>query len=124
MRSTHEHIAEDAVSYRLLKLLHDNPHLSQRDLSREMGISLGKVNSCLRALMDKGVIKAANFKNARNKSAYLYILTPRGIEEKARITLRFLKRKMSEYDRIKAEIEELKRETDELGGPGGEGRSQ
>ncbi len=74
----------------------------------------GKLNYCLKALVDKGYIKAVNFKNSRQKSAYLYMLTPRGIEEKALVTGRFLKRKMAEYDRLKKEIEELHREANEI----------
>ena len=77
----------DEVRYKLLKLLEPNPKLSQRQVARELGISLGKVNYCLRALVDKGWIKAGNFKNSENKTEYLYLLTPRGIEAKARVTL-------------------------------------
>ena len=98
----------EEVRYRLLKLLEPNPHLSQREVAKELGISLGKVNYCLRALSDKGWIKAANFKNSRNKSAYMYLLTPRGIEEKTRVTARFLQFKMREYELLKSEIEEIR----------------
>jgi EPS-associated MarR family transcriptional regulator len=110
MRSNSEQIPDDSHNYILFKLLNEQPDLSQRDLAAKTGLSLGKVNYCLRALMDKGYIKAVNFKNSRKKAAYLYKITPRGIEEKARVTVRFLKYKMSEYDRVKAEIEELRRE--------------
>jgi len=101
---------DDGISYRLLKTLHENPSLSQRELAREMGISLGKANYCLRALTSKGLLKAENFRNSQNKSAYLYKLTPKGIEEKARVTYRFLKRKLREHEELKQEIEELARE--------------
>jgi EPS-associated MarR family transcriptional regulator len=101
---------DDSTNYHLLKTLESNPELTQRDIAREMGISLGKANYCLRALMDKGFVKARNFKNSRKRSAYAYILTPKGAEEKARVTYRFLKRKLREYEELKQEIEELKQE--------------
>jgi EPS-associated MarR family transcriptional regulator len=94
--------------YRLLKILHEQPHLSQRELARIMGISLGKTNFCLQALIKVGLIKAKNFRNSQNKSAYLYMLTPGGIEEKARVTRCFLQCKMAEYESIQREIEELR----------------
>ena len=96
--------------YRLLKLLHEQPEITQRELAGEMGVSLGKANYCLRALLDKGYIKARNFRNSRNRSAYAYILTPSGLTEKTRVTCRFLKQKMREYEELKAEIERLKLE--------------
>jgi EPS-associated MarR family transcriptional regulator len=105
---------DDATNYHLLKTLETNPELTQRDLAREMGFSLGKTNYCLRALMDKGLVKAANFKSSRNKTAYIYKLTPQGIEEKARVTYRFLKRKQKEYEELKQEIEELREEADKI----------
>lgn len=105
---------DDATNYHLLKTLEANPELTQRDLAREMGFSLGKTNYCLRALMDKGLVKAANFRSSRNKTAYFYKLTPQGIEEKAKVTYRFLKRKQREYEELKREIEELRAVCDEL----------
>lgn len=98
----------EEVRYKLLKLLEPNPCLSQREVARELGISLGKVNYCLKALASKGLIKATNFRNSRNKSAYMYLLTPRGLEEKARVTTRFLHRKVREYEALRTEIEELR----------------
>ena len=98
--------------YRLLRLLEAQPHLSQRELARELGISLGKINYCLGALIEKGWVKARNFRNKRDKLSYAYLLTPSGIEEKAALTVNFLRRKMAEYDALKQEIEELKREVD------------
>jgi EPS-associated MarR family transcriptional regulator len=95
--------------------LEENPGLSQRDLAKLLGISLGKVNFCLNALVDKGSLKIKNFRNNENKLAYAYLLTPRGVEEKARITVGFLKRKMQEYERLRKEIEELKREAEQKG---------
>lgn len=98
----------EEVRYKLLKLLEPNPQLSQRQVARALGISLGKVNYCLKALVDRGWIKMANFGNSRNKSAYAYFLTPRGFEEKARVTARFLQIKMREYEALKDEIEQIR----------------
>ena len=102
----------DEAHYRLLKLLEVKPDLSQRELSRELGVSLGKINYCLAALIEKGWVKARNFRNNRDKLSYSYLLTPSGIEEKAALTVNFLRRKMVEYDALKQEIEELKREVE------------
>jgi EPS-associated MarR family transcriptional regulator len=102
---------QDEITYRILKSIEENPNQSQRELSQSLGVSLGKLNYCLRALMDKGLVRARNFKENPNKSGYLYLLTPQGVEEKAAVTLRFLKRKMQEYEAIKAEIERLQQET-------------
>ena len=106
---------DEATHYRLLKLLQDNPELTQRELAQQMGVSLGKTNYCLKALVEKGLIKAANFKNNPNKKQYAYLLTPKGIEEKARITLHFLKRKQQEYEVLRDEIERLHSEVSQLG---------
>ena len=95
---------------RLLRLLEAKPESSQRDLSRELGTSLGKVNYCLNALVDKGLIKVRNFRNNENKLSYAYLLTPRGIKSKATITAQFLQRKMAEYESLKTEIAQLQRE--------------
>ena len=100
----------EEISYKLFKLIEEDPHLSQRELAQEMGISLGKTNYCLKAFMGKGWLKARNFKNSNNKIAYAYVLTPRGLSEKAKITSRFLTRKLDEYERIKGEIEQLQQE--------------
>jgi len=101
---------DETTHYGLLKTLEENPGLSQRDLAKRLGISLGKVNFCLNALAEKGSLKINNFRNSENKLAYAYLLTPRGIEEKARITVRFLKYKLQEYERLRKEIEELRGE--------------
>ena len=98
------------VHYKLMRLLDANPSMSQREVAREMGISLGKVNYCLQALMRKGWIKATNFKNSQNKAAYMYLLTPRGLESKASLTLKYLKIKVLEYEALRVEIEEMRRE--------------
>jgi EPS-associated MarR family transcriptional regulator len=93
--------------YRILKLIQEQPELSQRDLARLMEISLGKANYCLQGLVKVGLVKVKNFRNSQNKTAYLYNLTPAGIEEKAHVTRAFLKRKLTEYETIQQEIAEL-----------------
>jgi EPS-associated MarR family transcriptional regulator len=103
---------QEDVRFRVLRLLHDNPELSQRDLAEAVGISNGSAHYLLSALLDKGLIKLGNFTAAQDKRRYAYILTPKGIAEKAAITKRFLERKIQEYDALKAEIEALR---DELG---------
>ncbi len=108
----------DEHRYRILKLLDSNPQASQRDIARELGFSLGKVNYCLKALMDRGLVKANNFRQSEQKRAYLYLLTPRGIEEKTRVTVRFLRRKLEEYEALKRELAELQQDADRLK-PGG-----
>lgn len=102
---------QDEIAYKLLKLIETEPHMSQRDIAQEMGVSLGKTNYCLKALIDKGFVKLQNFYNNKKKTAYIYILTPQGIEEKTEVTYRFLQRKIKEYEDIKIEIESLKNET-------------
>lgn len=106
---------DDTTSYGLLKTLEDNPGLSQRDLAKCLGISLGKVNFCLNALIEKGCLKVNNFRNSDNKLAYAYLLTPRGAEQKARMTVEFLQIKIVEYERLRVEIEALKREAEQKG---------
>lgn len=98
------------ISYRVMKIIEERPEISQRELAEELGISLGKTNYCLKALIEKGLIKARNFKNNNNKLAYTYLLTPHGIQEKFRITAEFLKHKLAEYDSLKREIETLQQE--------------
>jgi len=95
---------------KVLRSIEENPEITQRELAQKLGVSLGKVNYCLRALIDRGWIKVKNFKNSNNKAAYTYLLTPSGIEEKAKITVRFLKRRMRDYEQIKREIAELEAE--------------
>ena len=104
----------DEAHYRLLRLIEAKPSLTQRELAQEMGVSLGKVNYCVNALIEKGWIKARNFRNSNNKLAYAYLLTPRGIEQKAVITVHFLRRKMAEYESLKKEIARLRREVEQL----------
>ena len=97
----------DETHYQLLKLIEGNPQLSQRELANAMGVSLGKINYCLRAVMQRGLVKVKNFKANPNKRMYAYYLTPKGVEEKSRVTVQFLKRKMREYENLKREIELL-----------------
>jgi EPS-associated MarR family transcriptional regulator len=96
--------------FRVLRLLEGNPQMNQRDLAAAAGVSLGKTNYCINALLEKGLIKVQNFKSSKRKLAYAYLLTPAGIAEKASLTQRFLTRKMEEYEALKAEIEQLKQE--------------
>lgn len=96
--------------FRVLRILEQNPDLSQREVAEALGVSLGAANYVLRALIEKGQIKIQNFRAADNKLRYAYILTPTGIEAKARLTLGFLRRKYSEYEALKVEIEELEAE--------------
>jgi len=102
----------DEYYLRLLRLMEVNPNVSQRELSRELGISLGKTNYCVKHLLDKGFIKMQNFRNSRNKLAYAYLLTPTGISAKVDLTVRFLKQKIREYESLKTEIELLRQEVD------------
>jgi len=106
----------DEAHLKLLRLLETRPHLTQREVARELGMSLGKVNYCVQALIEKGWIKARNFRNSKNKLSYVYLLTPRGIEQKTAITLHFLRRKMEEYETLKKEIKDLRREVDQNSG--------
>lgn len=100
----------DEYRYKLLQLLESNPQASQRELANALGISLGKANYCLNALMERGLVKARNFTNSRNKRAYMYYLTPQGLQEKARVTVRFFKQRMQEYEVLQREIETLRSE--------------
>lgn len=101
---------QDDTNFRLMQLLQDNPHLSQRDMARALGLSFGGINYCLNALIDKGLVKIHNFNQNQNKFGYAYLLTPRGISEKAMLTGKFLKRKLQEYEELKAEIKALELE--------------
>ncbi|MEW6261022.1 MAG: MarR family EPS-associated transcriptional regulator [Thermodesulfobacteriota bacterium] len=108
------HLASE-TPYQLLKHLEANPQITQRELAKALGVSLGKLNYCLRALIDKGWVKMGNFSRNPDKKGYAYLLTPQGIEAKTLLTLRFLQRKMQEYDRLKREIQALKAEIRDKG---------
>ena len=97
----------------LLRKLEVNPEYTQRELSQEMGVSLGKVNYCIKKLTEKGLIKLTNFTHNPNKMSYVYLLTPQGIEEKSRLTFSFLKRRVVEYEILKKEINVLQLESEE-----------
>jgi EPS-associated MarR family transcriptional regulator len=115
MASTQPQDLED-LHFRVLKLLHDHPDLSQRELADKVGVSNGKLHYCLKALIEKGSIKLGNFAESKHRLRYAYLLTPAGLAEKAGMASRFLKRKMAEYGALKAEIEVLRAELAE--GPG------
>ena len=100
----------EEAQYKLMRLIEANSELSQRELAREMGVSVGKLHYCLKALTDKGYVKVRNFRQSGNKLRYAYKLTPSGLQEKARVTLRFLRHRIAEYEALKHEIEQLKRE--------------
>lgn len=119
MSSTSNSSLQEESQLKVLRMLEANPHMTQRDLAEALGISLGKANYCLKALLDKGLIKVQNLRNSQNKLAYAYLVTPIGILEKAELTARFLKRKVAEYESLKHEIEALRREVDQsnLGQP-------
>ena len=100
----------EEIHYRLLKRLEQQPDVSQRELAKELGVSLGKVNYCLKALVDKGWVKINNFRRNPKKLAYAYVLTPRGVAGKARVTADFLRRKLVEYEILTRQIAELQQE--------------
>ncbi|MCX5764678.1 MAG: MarR family EPS-associated transcriptional regulator [Gemmatimonadetes bacterium] len=103
----------DNTQLELIRLLEADPVLTQRQLSKLLGVSLGKANYCLRELISRGLVKAKNYRTSQNKAAYLYILTPSGIAAKGDMARRFLVRKMHEYDALTAELEVLRREAGE-----------
>jgi EPS-associated MarR family transcriptional regulator len=97
---------------KVMRLLQENPDLTQRELAKQLGVSVGSVNYCLKALMEKGLVKMKNFIHSKNKFGYVYVLTPTGIAERAELTSKFLARKVAEYETLKHEIEVLKAEVD------------
>ncbi len=109
MSSRQSKLQEDTY-FRVMRILQENPDLNQRELAEKLGISVGGLNYCLKALMEKGLVKMKNFAKSKNKFGYVYVLTPSGVAEKAAITHRFLQRKMDEYEALKAEIATLKSE--------------
>ena len=110
MTSRQAKLQEDTY-FRVMRILQENPDLTQRELAEKLGISVGGLNYCLKALMEKGLVKMKNFANSKNKFGYVYVLTPSGMGEKAAITHRFLQRKLEEYEALKIEIDALKAET-------------
>tara|TARA_B100001123_G_C14841813_1_gene840417 strand:- start:253 stop:552 length:300 start_codon:yes stop_codon:yes gene_type:complete len=95
---------DNSDHFNILRKINNKPNASQRQMAKELGLSLGKLNYCLRALINKGLIKINNFRTNENKIGYVYILTPKGISTKTKLTLNFMKRKMKEYDELKKEI--------------------
>lgn len=118
MCSTDEHVlthpVTDEVRYRLLRHLAEHPEVTQRELASELGISLGKANYCLQALIAKGLVKARNFRNSSRKWGYAYVLTPSGLQEKIDLTYAFLRWKLREYDLLREEIERMTAEIREV----------
>ncbi len=98
------------AEYIILRILKDNPKVTQREMAKELGLSLGKINYVVRALIDKGWVKLSNFKRSDNKLGYIYLLTPEGLSEKTMLAQNFLNRKSEEYNRLKKEIEILRNE--------------
>jgi len=105
-------VLEDELRYKLLKALEQDPNLSQREMAKVLGVSLGKANFCINALVEVGWVKAKNFKNSTNKLRYAYVLTPKGIDEKSAVTKRFLQRKIAEYEDLQQEIHQIKADLD------------
>ena len=114
MTSRQAKIQED-IHFRIMRILQENPDLTQRELAEKLGMSVGGLNYCLNALIDKGFVKMQNFSNSKNKFKYVYLLTPMGIAEEVALTTRFLSRKMEEYEALKLEIAALKSEVDAPG---------
>jgi len=108
--TTRRQTANDDTLFWTLKVLRENPGVSQRTLAKEVGINVSSINFCLKALAEKGWIKLDNFSKNPDKLGYAYLLTPTGVAEKAALTRRFLQRKMAEYEKLKAEIEALQSE--------------
>ena len=107
-------VLSDENRYKILKLLESNPELNQRQVAVALGISLGKTNYCLKALIEKGLIKAGKFRRKPSKGSYAYFLTPKGFDEKAKVTIRFLQRKKEEFSLLQQELEELRVEVSQL----------
>ncbi len=109
MSTLRSQLQEDTY-YRVLRLLEVNPDLTQREIAKELGLSTGGINYCLRALIDKGWVKVQNFSESKNKFGYIYVLTPVGVSQKIALTGKFLQRKMNEYDALRSEIKRLSNE--------------
>jgi len=105
---------QEELKLRVMRVIEENPTATQREIAQELNVSLGGVNYCLKALADRGLVKLNNFAKSERKMGYAYILTPEGVSEKTKITVRFLKRKMAEYELLHQEIELLKSEIGEI----------
>lgn len=115
MTSRQSRIQEDTY-FRVMRILEENPDLTQRELAEKLGVSVGALNYCLKALTEKGWVKMQSFNQSKNKFGYVYLLTPRGILEKTSLTSAFLRRKLEEYEALKSEIESLKSEVSGVNG--------
>ena len=116
MTSRQAQIQED-TNFRIMRILQNNPDLTQRELADQLGMSVGGLNYCLKALINKGFVKMGNFQKSKNKFKYVYLLTPHGIAERVILTGRFLQRKIDEYDALKADIERFRAEVEDNGNP-------
>ena len=101
---------QEEIQFEVLRRLHQTPQISQRALAKDLGVGLGTINFCFQALVEKGLVKMQNFSQSKNKLRYAYLLTPAGVAEKSKLTAEFLKRKVTEYETLQAEIETLKAE--------------
>jgi len=101
---------QEEIQFEVLRRLHQTPQVSQRALAQDLGVGLGTINFCFQALVEKGLVKMGNFQKSKNKLRYAYLLTPAGVAEKSRLTAKFLRRKVAEYETLKAEIDALKSE--------------
>ena len=114
LKPAQDNAYQEELRLRVMRLLEQNPESTQREIANELGVSLGGVNYCINALMDMGLLKLNSFAESNRKMGYAYNLTPDGISEKAKITAGFLKRKVAEYQQLKAEIDQLKAEVDSV----------
>lgn len=114
MSGRREEMREE-VRFRILRLLSDNPEMSTREIADAVGVSNGSAYYLVSALAEKGLVKLENFMSSEHKGRYAYVLTPKGLREKSQLTAKFLGRKLEEYEALKAEIEELKRDLDVAG---------
>ncbi|NRP15036.1 MarR family EPS-associated transcriptional regulator [Marinobacterium sp. xm-a-152] len=113
-KNSQANASQEELKLRVMRVIEENPTATQREIAQELNVSLGGVNYCLKALVDRGLVKLSNFAKSERKMGYAYILTPEGVSEKAKITVRFLKRKMAEYELLQQEIEQLKFEVGEI----------
>jgi len=104
-----QYMNDNQDKFNILRLIIKKPRVTQRELSSELGMSLGKINFCLKELKKKGLIKISNFKKSKNKLNYIYLLTPKGISQKTELTLNFMQRKMQEYEELRKEYEDQKK---------------
>ena len=113
-KNSQAYASQEELKLRVMRVIEENPTATQREIAQDLNVSLGGVNYCLKALVDRGLVKLNNFAKSERKMGYAYILTPEGVSEKAKITVRFLKRKMAEYDALKVEIEALRAQVSHL----------